>query len=269
MLVFPNQKLSAVELERFSEQCFGTIQRHPLFPSIDGTKGTVEIRNHGKKFSTNEHWHTDVSFLERPPVATVLYALQVPEVGGDTQFSNQYMAYDALSPGLRDLLEGVRAVHTNTSIASRLGKESSTAVLHPLVQVHPETRQRCLFLCRSFVERLEGLTFQESKPLLEMLFERQVLPDFTFRHKWSQGDVVVWDNRSVLHYAIHDHQNAERVLLRCTTEGSESSLSPYIGDSIIGREAHREKRPRSVIHGSAMPRDLVGYTLERGVLARL
>jgi taurine dioxygenase len=285
VLVFRRQKLSPADLESFSEAAFGPVLAHPIFPAADGTRGTVRIENIGKRLSTNEHWHSDVTFVERPPVATLLHAVEVPACGGDTQFANQHLAYEALSPGMQQMLDGMCAVHTGQSLRPRTGSglaqavaqnaaeasESGAryrAVLHPVVQRHPETGRKCLFLCRAFVERLEGFALRESQPILEGLFARQVLPDLTYRHRWERGDLVVWDNRCLLHYAIHDHGNDERRLLRCTTGGS-ASFTGYAGIVVEGKRATRRARPRASQLGPFMPRDLVGYQNALGPDARL
>lgn len=145
------------------------------------------IRNTGKKTTLNEHWHTDMSFEPVPPKITMLHALQIPDLGGDTAFSDQHQAYESLSEGLKQLLDGVRAVHR--------------------------------YVCRAFTQHLENMTRSESAGLLEFLFERSVRPDFTHRHRWEVGDLVMWDNRSLLHYAIHDHGDQPRLRHRVTVLG--------------------------------------------------
>jgi taurine dioxygenase len=145
----------------------------------------------------------------------------VPALGGDTAFADQHVAYDSLSDGLRHVLDGLHAVHASSDFARVVGKDPKAAprAVHPVVRTHPDTGRKALYLCRAFTERFEDMTRSESRGLLEFLFERSVRPDFTWRHRWSAGDLVLWDNRSLLHYAIHDHGDEPRLLHRITVQG--------------------------------------------------
>jgi taurine dioxygenase len=220
VIVFRDQQLTPEDQIRFGAT-LGTLTEHPVFPHLDGYPPLIEIRNYGKKYSVNEHWHTDVSFTERPPAFTVLYALEMPEMGGDTQFANQCLAYENLSPAMQALLVGLRATHTGAGTAKLAGKDGSAApsAVHPVVRGHPETGRKALYVCRAFTEGIEGLRRDEAAPLLNWLFEESTKYEYTFRHQWRPGDLVVWDNRSTLHYAIHDHADAPRLLHRATVEG--------------------------------------------------
>ena len=215
-----NQQLTPDELVMFARR-LGDPAVHPLVPHLDGHPEIQEIRNSGKRVTLNEHWHTDVSFEERPPKYTMLFAREVPDIGGDTQFADQYAAYDSLSPGLRDTLDGLRAEHRGEGLALAMGRDPSDApsAMHPIARTHPETGRRALYVCRAFTRRVEGWTAGESAGLLQFLYERSSRPDFTYRHRWQTGDLVLWDNRCVLHYAIHDHGDDERLLHRITVHG--------------------------------------------------
>ena len=220
VLVFPNQRLGPEQQVAFAER-WGRPTVHPIVPHIEGHPAIVEIRNTGKARTLNEHWHSDVTFNERPPLATMLYALEVPKVGGDTQFANQYLAYEALSDGMRRLLDGVQAVHSGAGLAAVTGADRQAAphAIHPVVRTHPETGRKALYVCRAFTQRFVDTSQAESRPLLDYLMTHAVRPDFTVRHAWSVGDVVLWDNRCVQHYAIHDHGDAPRLLHRTTIDG--------------------------------------------------
>ena len=220
LLVFKNQSLSPGQLMDFGSR-WGELLVHPLTPHIDGYPPVQAIQNTGKAKTLNEHWHTDMSFEPVPPKITMLHALEVPELGGDTMFADQHAAYDSLSDGLKALLDGVRAVHQSSDFARVVGKDPRDAPsgVHPVFRTHPDTGRRALYVCRAFTSRFEGMTRSESRGLLEFLFERSVRPDFTHRHKWEQGDLVMWDNRSLLHYAVHDHGDASRLLHRITVRG--------------------------------------------------
>ncbi len=220
VLVFRDQQLTPDDQIRFGGH-LGTLTEHPVFPHLPGYPPIVEIRNHGKARSVNEHWHTDVSFAPEPPSITMLYALEMPDVGGDTQFANQYLAWEHLSGAMQELLSGLKAVHTGAGTARLAGKNASEAPssVHPVVRTHPETGRRALYVCRAFSQSFAGMTRPESAPLLEWLFGETCRPEYTWRHQWRAKDLVVWDNRCTLHYAIHDHGDAPRLLHRCTVAG--------------------------------------------------
>jgi taurine dioxygenase len=220
VIVIRDQKLTPGDLVRFGGH-LGTLTEHPVFPHLAGYPPIVEIRNYGKAHSVNEHWHTDVSFAAEPPSLTMLYAVQMPEVGGDTQFANQYLPFEHLSDAMQEMLCRLQAVHTGAGTARLAGKDASEAPssVHPVVRTHPETGGRALYVCRAFCQSLAGMTTRESAPLLEWLFDESSRYEYTWRHQWRTHDLVIWDNRCTLHYAIHDHGDAPRLLHRCTVAG--------------------------------------------------
>jgi taurine dioxygenase len=220
LLVIKHQELTPDDLMAFGQR-WGDLLVHPLTPHIDGYPPVQAIKNTGKKTTLNEHWHTDMSFEPRPPKITMLHALEVPALGGDTAFADQHQAYESLSEGLRALLDGVNAVHGSDAFARVVGKDPADAprAVHPVFRTHPDTGRKALYVCRAFTQRFEGMSRDESRGLLEFLYERSVRPDFTHRHRWERGDLVMWDNRSLLHYAIHDHGDEPRLLHRITVQG--------------------------------------------------
>ncbi len=219
-LVIKDQSLTPEEQMAFGER-WGELHVHPLTPHIDGYPPVQAIKNSGKKTTLNEHWHTDMSFEPQPPMITMLHALEVPALGGDTAFADQHLAYESLSSGLKTMLDGVKAVHASENLARIMGKDPREAprALHPVFRTHPDTGRKALYVCRAFTQHFENMTKKESAGLLEFLFDRSVRPDFTHRHKWEKGDLVLWDNRSLLHYAIHDHGDGSRLLHRITVLG--------------------------------------------------
>ncbi len=218
VLVFPAQTLDPAELVQFAN-CLGKPSQHPVVPHIEGHPEVIEIRNFGKRVTLNEHWHSDVTFEERPPMVTLLHALEVPEVGGDTQFANQYQAWDTLSDGMRQMLAPLRALHSGELLARAMGRSEAPSALHPVARTHPDTGNKALYVCQAFTRHFENMTSDESRPLLQYLYQHASRPELTARHHWSVGDLVLWDNRCVQHYAIHDHGDAARVLHRVTVEG--------------------------------------------------
>lgn len=218
VVVIPGPILEPAALLRVARG-FGEPQVHPVVPHVDGHPGVIEIRNFGKRVTLNEHWHSDVTFEAKPPKLTLLQAQVVPESGGDTQFANQVQAFEELSETMQTMLGGLRAIHSGAALARVMGRDAPDEVSHPVVRTHPDTGRRALYVCRAFTRRFEGMTAEESRPLLEFLYDWGTRPQLTARVHWSPGDLVIWDNRCVQHYAIHDHGDAERVLLRVTVEG--------------------------------------------------
>jgi taurine dioxygenase len=180
-------------------------------------------------------WHSDFSFLDEPPSLTLLYALELPEVGGDTQWSTQYVAYDRLSKGMKRVLDPLRAIHTawphgtsgpdataavSTSVVmTRNDPSADREVVHPVVRVHPVTGRKALFVNPVYTQRFEDMTAEESHPLLQYLFEHATKAEFTCRLRWSVGTLAIWDNRCLLHLAINDYDGSRRLLHRTTTAG--------------------------------------------------
>ncbi|HKJ25869.1 MAG TPA: TauD/TfdA family dioxygenase [Myxococcota bacterium] len=221
VLVLRDQKLTPDQQVEFGRR-FGTLYVHPIVPHIAGQPEVIEIANRGKQSSLTEVWHSDVSFAERPPLGSALYALEVPAAGGDTLFANQHLAFERLSPGMRRMLEGLRGLHSGARLGSALGQGESWrdhATAHPVVRTHPETGRKALYVNEAFTVAFEDMTRRESAPLLRFLSAFATRPDLTLRHRWKAGDLVIWDNRSVQHHAIHDHGDATRRLHRITIEG--------------------------------------------------
>ncbi|MEI8239815.1 MAG: TauD/TfdA family dioxygenase [Actinomycetota bacterium] len=180
-------------------------------------------------------WHSDFSFLDEPPSLTVLQSVELPAVGGDTLWSSQYAAYEALSPGMRRLLDPLRAVQTGwphgtngpgpgaavsrSVVMTRNDPTADREVAHPVVRVHPVTGRRALFVNPVYTQRFDEMTADESKPLLHFLFDHAVRPEFTCRLRWTPGTLAIWDNRCLLHLAVNDYDGSRRLLHRTTVAG--------------------------------------------------
>jgi taurine dioxygenase len=196
---------------------WGEISHHPYVPSIDGYPGIMRIYDPNPVTVT---WHADTTHSPRPPALTLLLARTIPPYGGDTMFANAYLAYEGLSPALRAVLDGLSAVHQGTELAASAGldRQAVTSV-HPVVRTHPETGRRALFVNGNYTSHLEGWTKEESAPLLEYLYDQVGRPEYTYRHRWMPGDLIIWDNRCTQHAVIADTAGAERVLHRVTIAG--------------------------------------------------
>lgn len=174
-------------------------------------------------------WHSDTSYFPQPPMGSVLMALEVPPYGGDTLFASQYMAFEALSAGLKETLSALKAVSTSSKADASKTREDRIKdsglksdvleAVHPVVRTHPETGRKSLYVNVAHTSRFEGWTEAESAPLLDFLFQHQVKPEFTCRFKWNVGSIAFWDNRCVLHNPINDYHGHRRSMLRITLQG--------------------------------------------------
>ena len=175
-------------------------------------------------------WHSDTVYLERPPMGTLLLAREVPPYGGDTMFASMYAAYEALSPGMQQLLHGLRSV--NSSALADVSKTREDRIAdsgydsaqeyvaeHPVVRTHPETGRKALYVNVAHTERFVGMTVEESRPLLEFLFAHSVKPEFTCRLRWQVGTLAMWDNRGAMHNPINDYHGYTRRMHRISLEG--------------------------------------------------
>ena len=210
VLAFPSQQLTPEDQMAFGRR-WGTLLRHP-YAGTAQHPDLIELRNHGKAKDVNQHWHSDMTYNPAPPKLTMLYALAAPDIGGDTAFANQELAYAALSEGLRSVVDRLSAVHSGEGLAMLYGESPKAAprAEHPVVRVHDETQRKSLYVCRAFTDRFVGWSRQESASLLEYLYEHAVRPEFQARHVWHAGDLVMWDNRCLQHYAVHDHADGPR-----------------------------------------------------------
>lgn len=232
VLFFRNQhQLDEAGQEALTSVFGGAPVGHPTVPSIDGTRYILELDSrHGGRANS---WHTDVTFVDAYPKASILRALVVPTAGGDTVWANTAAAYRDLSPELRALADSLWALHTNeydyqarrpdASVdAVRRYQEVFTSTVyetkHPLVRVHPETGERTLLLGH-FVKRILGLSSYDSAHLFQVFQDHITRLENTVRWRWQVGDVAVWDNRATQHYAINDYGDQHRVVRRVTVAG--------------------------------------------------
>ena len=208
VLVFRDQKLSREEHLSFGRR-FGELHKHPALVGKREHPEELIIKNRGKSKTVTEVWHSDVSCDPRPPSLSILRAVEVPEFGGDTLWVSQYAAFESLSSGLRQFLSPLKALHENYDMSSA----------HPVVRVHPETGRQALYVNGGFTKHFEGMTHNESEPLLNYLVQTGSALDISMRHRWRQNDVVIWDNRCVMHFAVHDYGDAPREMRRVTVRG--------------------------------------------------
>ena len=204
------------------------------YPFVKGLDGFPEIIAVSKlpheTVNFGGIWHSDTVYLERPPMATMLVAREVPLHGGDTMWANMYAAYDALSPGMQRLLDGRRAI--NSSALADVSKTREDRIRdtgatdhreyvaeHPVVRTHPETGRKALYVNVAHTARFVDMTEEESRPLLRFLFEHSVRPEFTCRFRWRPGSVALWDNRCAMHNPINDYHGYTRTMHRISLAG--------------------------------------------------
>lgn len=234
VVFFRDQELSPEQHLAFAKR-FGELDDHdfvkgiPEYPHI--LRLVKEADEVGMNFGGN--WHSDVTYQAAPALGSILYALDVPPVGGDTLFANQFMAYDTLSDGMKELLAGLICIHSAKGIFGlnsradekfkymtvETSEKADEEVEHPVVRTHPESGRKGLFVNRNFSVRFKGMSAEESAPLLDYLFEHSKREPFTCRFRWQKGSVAFWDNRSVMHYALNDYVGYRREMHRVTVEG--------------------------------------------------
>lgn len=233
VLVFPNQALSPAAQVAFTEH-FGAVEEHPLRTrrNAPGFPGVLILENKpGRPGARNDYWHSDISHATRPPALSLLHALTVPEDRGDTLFCSMYAAYEALSDGLRETLKCLRAVHSGEVTAQRVRREKGTDALpidnvlpprsQPVVRHHPHSGRKALYVNPHFTLRFDGMTDAESAPLLGYMYELATRPEHIYRHRWKAGDLVMWDNRCAMHYAVCDYDDTQPRLMHRTTAAGE------------------------------------------------
>jgi len=230
-IFFANQELTPHQQLAFAQQ-FGQTMEYPLIEGLpECPQITPVVKLEHERMNFGGIWHSDTTYLERPPMASILYAVEIPPYGGDTLFANQYMAYETLSEGLKKTLDGLVGINTS-SIAhafkkqvdrlSDAGPEQEVIVgAHPVVRTHPETGRKALYVNINHTKHFEGWTASESQPLLDYLFEHQVRPEFTCRFRWQRCSLAFWDNRCTQHNPVNDYRGFKRIMHRVTLAGDK------------------------------------------------
>jgi taurine dioxygenase len=229
VIFFRDQKLTPHEQLAFASR-FGEPMEYPQLKGLpECPMITPVLKLAHEQVNFGGVWHSDTTYLTRPPMASMLYALEIPPYGGDTIFANQYEAYETLSEGLRKVLDGLTGVNTSTKAdASKTREERLKSagvemkVLtgeHPVVRTHPETGRRALYVNIGHTSHFKGWTQEESRPLLEYLWQHQVKPELTCRFQWQPGSIAFWDNRCAQHNAVNDYAGFKRLMHRVTLAG--------------------------------------------------
>lgn len=236
LVVFlPDQDLSLDDMERVTDLLGGRDVTPFVDPLEDRPYVIRVIKEPTDVLNFANAWHSDLSYLPAPPAYTLLHAWEVPDHGGDTVWSNQYLAYETLSGGLKATLDGLRAVHSAgmaygtgglldqfkdlTSMAIAPSPEAYAEHVHPVVTVHPVTRRRALYVNPVYTTRFEGWTKEESAALLAHLHRNSINENFTCRLRWSVHTLAIWDNRCTMHNALNDYSGVRREMYRTSVKG--------------------------------------------------
>jgi taurine dioxygenase len=233
VIFFPGQSITPEQHKAFARR-FGRLNIHPHLKPSDDPDADPEIfevrREPDQRYVFGEGWHMDHTWREKPLLGGLLYAVEVPPHGGDTLFTNLYLAYDALSDGMKRMLGGLRAVHEasenlyagDSKIKLASDEIRTFSHVHPVIRTHPETGKKLLFVNPLVIRRFEGWTEEESRPLLHYLFDHMVRPEFTCRYRWRKGDLGFWDNRCLLHNPVDDYFGQRRLMLRVAVESEDT-----------------------------------------------
>lgn len=240
VIFLPGQSLTPEQQITFARK-FGELdQPHPIYPHADDKGQVTLLENDADRPPDTNDWHTDLTFKPNPPFASILFAVDVPESGGDTMWSNLYAAYDALSDEMKALFADKSAVHDmgdfrntylakenpETALNEAMGKIGSS--VHPIVKHHPITKKPYLYVNPSFTRYIAGAQWTESDRLMKYLFGHQNQPEYQVRYKWSRGTVAMWDNRCTMHYAVADYLPHYRRMHRVTVVKDKHELQQEV-----------------------------------------
>jgi taurine dioxygenase len=230
VIFFHDQALTPAQFMAFARRLGKPIE-YPFVKGIEGFPEVIEV----KKLEHERHnfggiWHSDTAYLAEPPMGSMLLAREVPPQGGDTEFANQYLAFESLSEALKKILERLVAINSSAKadvsrtredrIKEQGGESQEFIGKHPVVRTHPETGRKALYVNTAHTVSFDGMTEEESAPLLQFLFRHQVKPEFTCRFRWRAGSLAFWDNRCTQHNPINDYHGHRRMMHRITLAGS-------------------------------------------------
>ena len=239
VIVIRDQEITPDDHLAFARQ-FGDINVNRFFKALDSHPSiAVVFKDKDHKQAVGESWHTDHSYDQVPALGSILHAIELPPVGGDTLFVSMEMAYDALSHKMQEFLKGLSAWHSSRHAFGRSTTDNETSktgrylnpdaatqdALHPIVIKHPLSGRSCLYVNPAFTTRIDGLSEPESEAILTMLYRHMQQPEFQCRVRWRVGDVTMWDNRATWHKAINDYHGHRRLMHRVTVEGCELSAA--------------------------------------------
>lgn len=232
VIFLPGQPLTSTEFIGFARR-FGQPVEYPFVKGLEGFSEIIEVKKlEHERVNFGGVWHSDTTYLEVPPMATMLLSREVPPYGGDTMFANQVAAYEALSDTMKRLLHGLQGISSSAKAdvsktrEDRIRSDGNERAAreyvahHPIVRTHPETGEKALYVNVAHTVGIEGLTDAESASLLNFLFEHQVKAEFVCRWRWQPNCIAFWDNRAAMHYPVNDYHGFRRVMHRITLAGT-------------------------------------------------
>jgi taurine dioxygenase len=233
VVFFRNQDLPPARFLALAKR-FGEPIEYPFLKGLDGFPEIITVAKlEHEKINFGGVWHSDTSYLDIPPMATMLIAREVPPVGGDTLFANQYLAYETLSDGMKRLLDGLIALNASAKADVTRTREDRLkdsqnpqarkdyVAEHPAVRTHPETGRKALYVNVAHTVRFKDMSEEESAPILDFLFRHQIRPEFTCRFHWEPGSIAFWDNRCAQHNPVNDYHGYRRLMHRITLKGDK------------------------------------------------
>jgi len=227
VVFFRDQNITRAQHIAFARN-FGDLEIHPATPKDQPDREVLRIEHGPDSRGKENAWHSDVTWREKPSLGSILRAIEVPPVGGDTLFADMYAAYENLSPEMKRFVCGLTAVHDIARVfADRLGKTADDLRAkypvqeHPVVRTHPETGKPLIYVNTGFTSHIVGLSKKESDWLLQHLYEQAAIPEYQCRFRWAPGSIAFWDNRACQHYAASDYFPQRRVMERVTIAGDK------------------------------------------------
>ncbi len=232
VIFFRDQDITIEQHIAFARK-FGPLEIHPATPKEQANREILRIAHGPDSRGKENFWHSDVTWRAEPSLGSILRAIELPQIGGDTLFADMSAAYDGLSPAMKEWICGLTAVHDIARVfAGRLGQTPEDLHAkyppqeHPVVRTHPETGQRALYVNTAFTSHIKGLSTKESEWLLSHLYSQAKLPEHQCRFRWAVNSIAFWDNRASQHYAASDYFPAVRVMERVTIAGDRPYFDP-------------------------------------------
>ncbi len=250
LIVFRNQDITSENLMDFGRR-FGELTVHPFSPHDANAPQLIKFRNDetNAPFGTDV-WHSDETFRKEPPMATILCAKEVPEVGGDTMFVSMTAAYEGLSEKMKQFISGLEGVHDLKPFRALFGDSEEDRKnlqhfelmyppqLHPVVRIHPVSGRKVLFVNPQFTITIKDMDEREARQLLDTLFQQALTPEYQHRHHWEPHTIAMWDNRSTQHYAVNDYFPQRRFMERVTIRGGPVTGLPRADAAVIRKAKH-------------------------------
>ena len=268
LLVFRDQPMTGDQLLSLGKK-FGQLSAHPFSPNDEKEPSLILFKNdeNNPPWKTDV-WHSDETFREVPPFATMLHALDVPKFGGDTIFTSMTAAYDGLSDKMQHFLSGLEAYHDFIVFKNVFGETPEgrnklqeyerdyPPSLHPVIANHPITKKKLIFVNPQFTVRIKGMDNTESQQLLNQLYDLTKIPEYQYRHHWTNNTLVIWDNRSTQHYAVHDYFPKKRYMQRVTISGHEAPQNAFTSADVEHVRSRKTRTPSKLLalHGGHTPK---------------